>query len=251
MQVVKKLLKKKFRGPTKVVLTESLPEVLQHDGIQKPDELCFEVDMYPSEMLQKAQRLINKADTKVHATYISSDRPNRVNQVFFLNTSGTQEVKLTKKLRKQYMGCLNGSEPEMEIKELIPQEGTRSEKRLKYTMAVCASIHLVFVLPPETTDQACLPCELNPFGLLCTCKGFRGCSLCPHVIAATALFIPNTYTSDYIEELLQIIQSKRGKKRPRKAVDGTRIQPDSSDDEESDEEDSSEEEGGIADDDAF
>ena len=61
----------------------------------------------------------------------------------------------------------------MEVEALIPEDGTDAEKRLKYTMAVCASMHLCFVLPPGTADEACLPCELNPSCLLCTCKGFR------------------------------------------------------------------------------
>ena len=219
MQVVKKLLKKKLRGPTKVVLTESLPQVLQHDGIQKPDELCFKVDMYPSEMLKTAQHFIKHADTKVYATYAHG---GRVAQVFFLNTY-TSMLKLTRNLRKQYLSCLNGTEPTcMDIESLIPEEGSDVEKSFQYTAAVCASIHLVFVLPPDSTDQACLPCELNPSGLLCTCKTFRGGSLCPHVIAATALFMPETYTAEYLDELLEIISSKRGVKRPQ----GPRRHPD-------------------------
>ena len=128
----------------------------------------------------------------------------------------------------------------MDIESLIPEDGSDAEKSFKYTAAVCASIHVVFVLSQEVADQACLPCELNPSSLLCTCKTFRGCSLCPHVIAATALFMPETYTAEYLDELLEIISSKRGVKRPRKARGGTQIQPDSSDDEPDEEPSSSE-----------
>ena len=69
--------------------------------------------------------------------------------------------------------------------------------------------------------------RLNPANMICTCKGFRKTSMCSHVIAATALFVPETYGKEELDNLMQTVTSKRGAKRPRNAVDGTRIQPES------------------------
>ena len=108
----------------------------------------------------------------------------------------------------------------MDIEALIPKDKhgapdqslSEAEAKLKYTTALCSSVQMCLTLSENSAD-ACYPCEMNPARLICTCKGFRGFSICSHVIAATALFVPNEYTAQYVEDLLEVIKSKRGANR--------------------------------------
>ena len=123
VQKVKRLLRKRLRGATKTVLTESLPFVLMSDGISKPDELCFTVDMYPKEMVEKALRFINDADKKCYCEYEGGSMPKKI---FFLRSKDSG-LKLTKKLLRRYCELLQGKEccSRMDCVSTLPNAANR------------------------------------------------------------------------------------------------------------------------------
>ena len=164
--------------------------------------------------------------------------------------------KISQKLVKRYLRTIIGEDPPMDDfssdDDAMTMDGKgqfASEKKLAETVKVCQSMHMV--LPPAPGDDgtsACFECELNPAKLTCTCKGFRMIGLCSHVIVVTALYIPNMYSLDYIENLVETIATKRAPQRPKKARKGSQMQPDSDNDEEADDEEAGDEHQGEGED---
>ena len=50
------------------------------------------------------------------------------------------------------------------------------------------STSMVIVQIP-TVPGACIPCEANPIGLICGCKGARKCGICYHILLVTHMIL--------------------------------------------------------------
>jgi hypothetical protein len=99
-----------------------------------------------------------------------------------------------------------------------------SLENLKRVMQLCGALHWVCAAP---SPGLVFKCDLNPGLLSCTCKSSRATTMCAHIIAVTALYIPSTYSADYLRDLLKKL-CKKGKKkahRPRNALGGQYMQP--------------------------
>ena len=108
------------------------------------------------------------------------------------------------------------------------KEGDTTKQRLLNLIDICQSCHLVLYSNVDAADYP--TSKLNPANLSCTCKGFRMIGLCSHVICVTAVFVPEEYTSEYLQKLAAklVEKPKRKAHRPKKTVGGTRIQPEDS-----------------------
>ena len=86
---------------------------------------------------------------------------------------------------------------------------------------------------PCNDDKSLVKSRWNPIRLLCSCKKYAHCGLCSHILVVTAV----SYKKYNLKELCREISKKRKRGgRPKKAVGGLQIQPDS-DENESDSDD--------------
>ena len=140
---------------------------------------------------------------------------------FYVLRFKAKAQKITKKLVHKYNAACRGEAPAAE-------EGDTTKQRLLNLIDICQSCHLVLYSNVDAADYP--TSELNPANLSCTCKGFRMIGLCSHVICVTAVFVPEEYTSEYLQKLAAklVEKPKRKAHRPKKTVGGTRIQPEDS-----------------------
>ena len=133
-------------------------------------------------------------------------------------------AKLTRALVGEYIKTLKGRVPDQAPRYKNADEDDAKEQLLA-VIEVTESMHSVVC--PTTVDEDW--CSLwNPAGLSCSCKGFRMCGLCSHVLAVT-VWLDKTVGFDraYLESLLEKLceKSKRAAHRPSKTAAADRIQP--------------------------
>ena len=139
---------------------------------------------------------------------------------FYVLRFQSTHKKITKALADKYTCVLKGDEPPPDANEATDD----SLENLKRVMELCGALHWVCAAP---TPGLVFDCDLNPGLLSCTCKSSRATTICSHIIAVTALYIPSTYSADYLQDLLKKL-CKKGKKkahRPRNALGGQYMQP--------------------------
>ena len=92
------------------------------------------------------------------------------------------------------------------------------------------------VVDTPTVPGACIPCEANPIGLVCRCKGGRKTGLCYHILFVTHMILKGgdpsqrkpTHNLKYMNQMIKGA-TKKGH-RPKKVKDCLQKE-DSSDDE--------------------
>ena len=206
-----------LRGSTRHCLTVTFPRIVRQDEIKMPLELCFQPEHFQPAMIAKALKFID-----YEGSHIREGTRERDGYYFVLRFAGHYS-KLTVRLVKAYWETLEGKPPRG-IKEFDHAETDKDE--LMAVINVCASVHMVMTTPDPTEPCNCVKSSLNPAFLTCTCKGYRRVGICSHVIAITALFIPEKYDHRYLESLLErLTKTKRKAHRPKNVVAGNRTQP--------------------------
>ena len=84
--------------------------------------------------------------------------------------------------------------------------------------------------------KACIPCEANPFKLLCCCPGCRHSGICSHIMAATHVLMRDHFPAEKnpicnVTYMIKRLCLPRKAHRPRKPR-GALVIEDSSDEEE-------------------
>jgi hypothetical protein len=237
-----------MRAGTADVLTKSLPKILLNDSVAMPDTLNFEVRHYNPRVLRKALKYLDlKApESHIKSLYSPSTKVCKHDMLsyaapcciyallvqpyamlctyqdtsFYVLRFESTHKRITKALAEKYTCVLKGDEPPPDANE---QTGDSLEN-LKRVMQLCGALHWVCAAP---SPGLVFKCDLNPGLLSCTCKSSRATTMCAHIIAVTALYIPSTYSADYLRDLLKKL-CKKGKKkahRPRNALGGQYMQP--------------------------
>ena len=224
-RVCKRIAGKNLRSSTADLLTLRLPQILMHDAINMPDELCFKLNHYEPKMLRKAIKYLELRDPASHVRVAekpsaSKRKKKAAATSWYVLRFGTNFSRFSVKLLRQYGCALNGNVPEY----IFEDELNTPLDILKHATAICSAAHWV----TKGTSDMCYPSTLNPANLVCTCKRSRSITLCSHIIVVTALYVPDTYNLKGLQHLVQKLCEKGKHKahRPRDALDGTRIQPD-------------------------
>lgn len=205
-----------FKGSTEFVFQESLPQLIQMDGLALPNSLRFSVPAIPKDMMKKALWYIENQTTHVHA---ARDAQAEVGFYFLRKAHElTGVTKITKKLVEMYECALEG-------------ERDRRIQDFDHLREVCSSLHFVHV-PLDV--WGCIPCYGNPAGYVCDCKGCKGYGICSHVLAINHILKHFNVRT----QLATIGKSNRAKSggrppKPEPALQRARIarEPDSSDEE--------------------
>ena len=203
-----------LRVGTAKVLDHTLRRILLMDTAGIPKQLNFTPRHLSKAMLKKALRYLDEDDTRIQSygplTYVL-----RFKSAF---------AKLSKKLVAEYVKTLKGRVPDQAPRYKNADEDDAKEQLLA-VIEVTDSMHSVVC--PTTVDEDW--CSLwNPAGLSCSCKGFRMCGLCSHVLAVT-VWLDKTVGFDraYLESQLEKLceKPKRAAHRPRKTAEASRVQP--------------------------
>lgn len=227
-----------LRGSTALVLNTTLPNIILHDSIFRPEKLLFTPDAGTNpQMIKKAIRLIDYEGVNMY----------RDNKRIFVLRESSSFTRLTKNLRKDYLRVLTGEEPQYSAFT----DASDAEEELKAVIAIAQSMNCVFITNSQAAGGV-PPSKLNPAELTCTCKGYRMRNICSHVVACTAVFINDvdcvdeyeSYDCAYLKMLAEkLVTKKPAAHRPRRAVGAQRIQPhgDSASEDEEEEDDGSDE----------
>ena len=204
-----------FRGSTAFVFAETLPQLIEMDGLQIPSKLCFEVPAVPKDMMEKALWYVNHQTSHIHAVKVMEGEI----VYYFLRKDNDAADRISVTLIKAYEETMAGKWP----KKAVDLEGL---------LDLTQCLHCV-----EDSDDkwGYIPCEYNPMKLVCSCKGCKGYGICSHIIAVNHIVM----SINLRKELHVMGQSHGSKKgggngmRPVPAL--TRVaqrEPDSSDEEE-------------------
>ena len=99
----------------------------------------------------------------------------------------------------------------------ISAKGTGEE--WKDIADICGAL---VVVDHPTVPGACVPCEANPVGLVCRCKGARKTGICYHILFTTHMILKDGPPEEKkaIHNLKDVNQkidgAKKGAKRPKK-----------------------------------
>ena len=158
-----------FRGSTEYVFKETLPKLVQMDGIDLPTVLNFDVPCVPPAIIEKAIWYVNHQETHVHAF-----RSDEGDYGYYVLAKDSCFSKITKRLIEMYQKAAVHGERDSRVKHVYhdtePDLGD-----------VCTALHLVC----EAQEPWGVPrCEYNLAELDCVaCKGFKGHGICSHVVA--------------------------------------------------------------------
>jgi hypothetical protein len=107
-------------------------------------------------------------------------------------------------------------------------------KTFEQLQGICEALVIV---ETATDDSFCMPCDANPYNLLCHCKGGRKIGVCYHILLTTHLIMKAGQKSEQkaINNLNYMVGkidgAKKGSGQP-KSVKHCLVREDSSDDEE-------------------
>jgi len=185
-----------FKGSTKKVVTEALPQIVTLDGKFIPDILCFDVPAVPRGVLEKGLWYAQHKSTHVHM-----ERDGKGGFIWYIlvkdNKAGLKKV--TNTSLKDYIGTLNG-------------EKSSRIKTYDQLINTCYSYH--YLLEPTKYERRIPECSYNVAKLACvTCKGFKQYGICSHVCAINHLL--GKYD---LEDDLKELSQKRKKGGYRKGV---------------------------------
>lgn len=204
------------------VVQESIPQLIWVDYVNAPDALSFRADNVSDQMIAKAMELKRLDKGTGSHIFMESGGDGADVHIYILRRKGPAD-RLSRKLIQDYKSMCKGLNP-----TAIPRGNNRVQvamESLQRTVDCCQSLHHIFHVDPELEE--CKPCMLdsiyNPLYLSCTCKGFCHHSICSHIMVAHDLL--GQYSLSALSKRVGGRQKKRG--RPKQAVGGRHIQPDS------------------------
>ena len=150
-----------------MLISESIPQLIEMDAINIPSVLCFHVPAVPKKMMLKALWYVDHQKTHIRICK-TKDKDNPFEYFILKKDHKTGCNKITERLVSMY------------LKALTNQDDARV-KDVEHFEAICFSIHWVGASSP---DWGVPECDLNPGKFNCPhCKGFKQYGICSHVLA--------------------------------------------------------------------
>ena len=151
-----------FRGSTEHVFSVALPQLIQLEGLLRPDVLTFHVPLIYPEMMAKARWYVDNKDTHIKAIKLEDDS---VAYLLLRKDNALGAKTIDKKLHGMWEAAHRGEKDSRIVDE-------------QHLMDVCGALHVV--LDP-TGDYEVPACEGNPCKFDCVgCKGMRQTGICSH-----------------------------------------------------------------------
>jgi hypothetical protein len=203
-----------------MLISESIPQLIEMDAINIPSVLCFHVPAVPKKMMLKALWYVDHQKTHIRICK-TKDKDNPFEYFILKKDHKTGCNKITERLVSMY------------LKALTNQDDARV-KDVEHFEAICFSIHWVGASSP---DWGVPECDLNPGKFNCPhCKGFKQYGICSHVLAINHILMEINLRRELMEIGKSTLKKKDKGGGNRQSVEPalTKVperEPDSSDDE--------------------
>ena len=176
-----------------MLISESIPQLIEMDAINIPSVLCFHVPAVPKKMMLKALWYVDHQKTHIRSCK-TKDKENPFEYFILKKDHKTGCNKITKRILSMY------------LKAVTNEEDDRL-KDVEHLEAICASVGVC----ASSSEWGVPECDLNPCKFNCPhCKGFKQYGICSHVLAINHILMKINLRRELMEIGKKTMLKKKG-----------------------------------------